>query len=411
MDYRKQVAAIYLLGFFIDLVNMFITSVAYPDLGRALHASVAQLGWISTAYIAGLTIVIPCSAWLAAYYGSKTVFIASLLTFLFASIGAGQTDSIGALIAWRALQGLGGGLLIPLGQSMTYRLYRPAERPGLSSVIMLVGLLAPALSPALGGVIVDSLSWRWIFYLNVPLAALALLLAACWLHPDPPREPLRQSLPLLNLRLLAEPLLRVSMLVYLLVPGVFMGVSLLAILFLQGVLGMTASASGALMLPWALASFGAIALTGKSYRRAGPRPLFFAGALLQAAGILTLAWVDAAGQMVLLAAAYALMGFGGGLCSSTAQSTAFLRTPDSDLSQASAVWNINRQLGFCLGAVLASALLDMLLAAHGVAAEDARAMPVFHLCFALAAALVVLPLALCLRIDNRAVLYLLEKTK
>lgn len=78
-------------------------------------------------------------------------------------------------------------MLIPLGQSMTYQLYRPAERPGLSSVIMLVGLLAPALSPALGGVIVDSLSWRWIFYLNVPFAALALLLAACWLRPDPPR--------------------------------------------------------------------------------------------------------------------------------------------------------------------------------------------------------------------------------
>ena len=188
MDYRKQVAAIYLLGFFIDLVNMFITSVAYPDIGRALHASVAQLGWISTAYIAGLTVVMPFSARLAAYYGSKTVFIASLLTFFFASIAAGQADSIGALIAWRALQGLGGGLLIPLGQSMTYRLYRPAERPGLSSVIMLVGLLAPALSPAIGGVIVDGLSWRWIFYLNAPLAALALLLAARWLHPDPPRS-------------------------------------------------------------------------------------------------------------------------------------------------------------------------------------------------------------------------------
>ena len=411
MDYRKRVAAIYLLGFFIDLVNMFITSVAYPDIGRALHASVAQLGWISTAYIAGLTVVIPFSARLAAYYGSKTVFMASLLTFLFASIGAGQTDSIGALIAWRALQGLGGGLLIPLGQSMTYRLYRPAERPGLSSVIMLVGLLAPALSPAIGGVIVDGLSWRWIFYLNAPLAALALLLAARWLQPDAPRAALRQFASMLNLRLIGEPLLRVSMLVYLLVPGVFMGVSLLATLYLQGILGMSAAGAGALMLPWALASFCAIALTGKSYRRAGPRPLFLAGALLQAAGILTLAWIDAAGQIVLLAAAYALMGFGGGLCSSTAQSTAFLRTPDSDLSQASAIWNINRQLGFCLGAVLASALLEMLLAAHGVTAEDARAMPVFHLCFALAAASVVLPLALCLRIDNRAVLHLLEKTK
>ena len=471
MDYRKKVAAIYLLGFFVDLINMFITSVAYPDIGHALHASVAQLAWISTAYILGLTIVIPASAWLAAYYGSKTVFMSSLLIFLCASVGAGLAPSIEALIAWRCVQGLGGGLLIPLGQSMTYQLYQPAERPGLSSVIMLVGLLAPALSPALGGVIVDSLSWRAIFYLNVPIAALALLLAACWLRPDPPRVAgsvprldvagllagstavlllllgltmlgtpgalltgagvlalgaacawayvrgaLRKSAPLLNLRLAAEPLLRISMLMYLLVPGVFMGVSLLAMLYLQGVLGMPASTAGALMLPWALASFGAIALTGKSYRRVGPQPLFIAGALLQAAGMLMLLRVDSAGQLFWLAGAYAVMGFGGGLCSSTAQSTAFLRTPDAQLSQASAVWNINRQLGFCLGVALLSVLLDSLLAAQAIATLDdpalhARAAHIFHCCFALAAVSCVLPLALCLRIDNRAVLDLLSHPK
>lgn len=411
MDYRQKVAALYLLGFFIDLINMFITSAAYPGIGRALGASVSQLGWISTAYIIGLTIVIPVSAPLAAYYGSKRIFISSLLMFLLASMAAGQAGSIDALIAWRALQGLGGGLLIPLGQSMAYRLYRPAERPGLSSVIMLVGLLAPALSPALGGLIVDQLSWRAIFYLNLPLAALALLLAACWLQADSPRSAPREATPLLNLRLLAEPLLRTSMLMYLLVPGVFMGVSLLATLYLQELLGMTASNAGGLMLPWAIASFGAIALTGKSYRRVGPKPLLIAGALLQAAGVLMLIWVTSEGQLPRLALAYALMGFGGGLCSSTAQATAFLRTPDAQLSQASAVWNINRQLGFCLGVTLASALLELLLAAHHVTATDRAAMPVFHLCFALAAALVVLPLALCLRIDNRAVLHHLETTK
>lgn len=411
MDYRQKVAALYLLGFFIDLINMFITSAAYPGIGRALGASVSQLGWISTAYIIGLTIVIPASAPLAAYYGSKRVFIASLLMFLLASMAAGQAGSIDALIAWRTLQGLGGGLLIPLGQSMAYRLYRPAERPGLSSVIMLVGLLAPALSPALGGLIVDQLSWRAIFYLNLPLAALALLLAVCWLQADSPRSAPREATPLLNLRLLAEPLLRTSMLMYLLVPGVFMGVSLLATLYLQELLGMTASIAGGLMLPWAIASFGAIALTGKSYRRVGPKPLWIAGALLQAAGVLMLIWVTSEGQLPLLALAYALMGFGGGLCSSTAQATAFLRTPDAQLSQASAVWNINRQLGFCLGVALASALLELLLAAHHVTATERTAMPVFHLCFALAAALVVLPVTLCLRIDNRAVLDHLENTK
>jgi len=461
MEYRKKVAAIYLLGFFVDLVNMFITNVAYPGIGHAFGASVAQLAWISTAYILGLTIVIPASAWLAAYYGSKTVFITSLLIFLCASAGAGLAQSIEALIAWRLLQGLGGGLLIPLGQSMTYQLYAPAERPALSSIIMLVGLLAPALSPALGGLIVDSLSWRAIFYMNLPFAALALLLAFRWLRADPVditpppldvtglvagsaaisllllgltmlgspggllagaavlalgavfavvyvQGALKKSAPLLNLRLVAEPLLRISMLMYLLVPGVFMGVSLLAMLYLQGVLGMTASMAGSLMLPWAIASFAAISLTGKSYRRVGPQPLFIAGALLQSAGMLMLLRVDAASQLAWLSGAYAVMGFGGALCSSTAQSTAFLRIPDTQLSQASAVWNINRQIGFCLGVAVLGVLLNFLLALHGIGSlEDPRASTVFHWCFALAAASCLLPLVLCLRIDNRAVLKLL----
>ncbi|MEG1328061.1 MAG: MFS transporter, partial [Janthinobacterium sp.] len=180
-----------------------------------------------------------------------------------------------------------------------------------------------------------------------------------------------------------------------------------------GVLGMSASTAGALMLPWAVASFGAIALTGKTYRRVGPKPLFIAGALLQAAGMLMLLRVQAADQLFWLAGAYAVMGFGGGLCSSTAQSTAFLRTPDSQLSQASAVWNINRQLGFCLGVALLSVLLNGLLAVQGIAsldypAQHLRAAQVFHWCFALAASACLLPLALCLRIDNRAVLDLLH---
>jgi len=465
MPYRQRVAAIYLLGFFVDLVNMFISSVAYPAIGRVLHASVTQLAWVSTAYIVGLTIVIPASAWLAARHGGKTVFIASLLFFLLGSTGAALAPSIGALIAWRAVQGLGGGLLIPLGQAMTYRLYAPAERPALSSVIMLVGLLAPAISPALGGLIVDSLSWRAIFYLNLPLAALALLLAACWLEPDPPRAAvpsldtggllsgsaavvllllglgmlgelgdsrhmafgagllglglamgaihvrgaLRKRAPLLELRLAGEPLLRTAMLVYLLIPGVFMGVSLVAMLYLQSVLGMTATRTGALMLPWALASAVAIALTGKCYRRLGPRPLLLAGVSLQALGMLMLVWVSSGEQLGWLASAYALMGLGGALCSSAAQSTAFLRTPDAQLGQASALWNINRQLGFCLGVALLGMLLNSLLALHGVTRLDdpltqARAIGVFHACFALAAASCVVPLLLCLRIDNRAVL-------
>ncbi|MBG6222326.1 MULTISPECIES: hypothetical protein [unclassified Janthinobacterium] len=96
IDYRKKVAAIYLLVFFVDLINMFTTSVACPDIGHAWQALVAQLAWINTVCILGLSIVIPASACLAAHYGSKTVFVASLLTFLCTRL----SPSIEALIAW-----------------------------------------------------------------------------------------------------------------------------------------------------------------------------------------------------------------------------------------------------------------------------------------------------------------------
>jgi MFS family permease len=350
---------------------------------------------------------------------------------------------------------MGGGLLIPIGQTLTYQLYRSHERAGLSAAIMLVGLLAPALSPALGGLIVDSLDWRWVFFANLPLAALALLLAALWLRPQAAaelqRKPLdvngllsactaltlillgltrlgdadgllqgalllaagaltlayylRRSLriaqPLLNLRLMQDPLLRTSMMIYQCIPGLFIGVSLVAMLYLQNQLGMRAAQVGSLMLPWSLASFLAITLTGKKFNRLGPRPLFIVGCLLQGLGILTLSQIAHAGDYGLQLTAFALMGFGGSLCSSTAQSSAFLQIADEQLADASALWNINRQLSFCLGVALLSLLLNLLLEHFSPAAA-------YKICFYLAAASTLVPLLLCLRIANRAIVHRLN---
>ncbi|MNG62242.1 putative transport protein HsrA [compost metagenome] len=449
MPYRIKVAIVYLLGFFVDLINMFIANVAYPSIGHALQASVGELAWVSNGYILGLTLVIPLSAWLAQRIGGRRVFLLSLTLFMLATTAAGYASSIGELIGWRVLQGMGGGLLIPIGQTLTYQLYRSHERAGLSAAIMLVGLLAPALSPALGGLIVDSLDWRWVFFANLPLAALALLLAAMWLRPqaaDPQRRPLdlngllsacaaltlillgltrlgeadgltqgmvllaagalmlayylRRSLriaqPLLNLRLMQDPLLRTSMMIYQCIPGLFIGVSLVAMLYLQNQLGMHAAQVGSLMLPWSLASFLAITLTGKKFNRLGPRPLFIAGCLLQGLGILALSQITHAGDHGLQLAAFALMGFGGSLCSSTAQSSAFLHIADEQLADASALWNINRQLSFCLGVALLSLLLNLLL-------EHLPPIVAYQRCFYLAAASTLIPLLLCLRIANRTI--------
>lgn len=387
MTYRSKVAWIFLLGFALDLVNMFVATVAYPDIARELHASVTQLAWISNAYMLGLTVIIPLSVWLAALMGERTLIATSLLLFAGASVMVGQAGSIEALIAWRALQGLGGGLLIPVGQAMAYRHFPAAERSHLTARVMSVALLVPALSPALGGVIVDSLSWRWIFYANLPLALVPLLLALLWIKPDVPLTE-RPPLDLGSVfKQAASPMLRVAMLVYLCIPGVFIGTSLIAILYVRG-LEYDATQTGALMLPWALASAVAIYLSKRLFNRCGPKPLLLAGMALQCGGILLL------NEPTLIIAAYVLMGLGGSLCSSTAQTLAFLDIPAERMGHASALWNMNRQVSFCVGAAVLSAVLS--------------ALDSFAITFTMAAALTLLPLFAVLRLDASRVRALLH---
>lgn len=394
MTYRSKVATVFLLGFFLDLINMFIASVAFPDMSRALNASVGELTWVSNGYIAGLTLVIPFSAWLAQRFGARHVFLMSLLLFSAAALGAGMADSLSALVFWRALQGMGGGLLIPVGQAVTWRYFKPHERAKLSAAVMLVGLLAPACSPALGGLLVQTFSWRWVFFASLPVAFLTLILAACWLEKEvTTTRPGR----FLHLPLLADPLLRFAMLIYLCVPGTFIGINVVGLFYLQTLTGMSPSAVGSLMLPWSLASFVAITLTGRYYNRFGPRPFIISGCLLQAAGILLLIGVSPQTSASILISAFTLMGAGGSLCSSTAQSSAFLNIANHHLPDASALWNINRQLSFLAGAALLAALLSALLHHYSTALA-------WRGVFITAAGITLIPLLSCLRFDNRALI-------
>ncbi len=405
MAYRNKIALVYLLGFALDLLNMFAAAIAYPDISQQLQASVSQLGWVGNTYMLGLTLVIIPGVWLAAVFGEKRLIMASLLLFSLASWGVAQAGSIEALIGWRLLQGLGGGLLIPVGQAMVYRHFPVRERARLTSVILLVALLVPALSPTLGGRIVEAWSWRWVFYANLPLALLALLLAGCWLKSESPPTP-RPTLNYHSLAtgarsmggLLKSPLLRVAMLTYLFIPGIFIGTQLVSILYFHQS-GLSPAQTGALMLPWALASALGISLSRYQFNHLGPKPLLLLGMTAQAAGIALLIQVDASSTWQTMAL-YGLMGFGGSLCSSTAQNTAFIDVSAQRMGHASALWNINRQLSFLLG----PALMMGLFAALTALTSTPRA---FALCFAIGAALTLLPLFAVLRLNTPRVLALL----
>ncbi|MFL9875519.1 MFS transporter [Paraburkholderia megapolitana] len=446
MSPRSKIAVVYLIGFAIDLANMFVINTAYPALQRELRASVAQLAWVGNMYMLGLTVVIPLGIWLARRFGERRVLVASLLTFALGSAGAASAPSIGALLVLRLIQGLGGGLLIPVGQAMTYRAYPSEARAHLTSIVMMVALLVPALSPALGGVIVDHTSWRWIFFGMLPLAALACGLALAWLPADiaSDRSPAldlrglaisvtalvslllgltfsgqrgmagwavapltiafvaalayvrhahRSKAPLLDLTLLARPLLRAGIVIYLCVPGVFAGVNLIATLYLQDVLGLSATQTGALMVPWAAASFVAITTTRRCFPSWGAKPLFVCGMLANCAGIALLA-TPLVAQDIGRVLAFVAMGFGASLCTSTSQSAAFLDVPADRMGDASALWNINRQLSFCLGVAVLGSALNFLLS-HGVI--HSALMP-YRQCFLFAALLALLPLPLVMRL-------------
>ncbi|NMY38269.1 MULTISPECIES: MFS transporter [unclassified Pseudomonas] len=398
MAYRNKIATVYLLGFALDLVNMFAVSIAYPQIGLELRASVAQLAWIGNAYMLGLTLIILPSVWLATVVGEKRLLLISLGVFTAASWAVAQATSIETLMGWRLLQGLGGGLLIPVGQAMVYREFRPHERARLTSVILLVALMVPALSPVLGGWVVEAKSWRWVFYANLPLALIALVLAQCWIRPGSQSArtaPVRLAT---LVHLLKSPLLRVAMLTYLCIPGIFIGTQLVSILYVHQ-LGYSPAQTGALMLPWALASALGIALSRYRFNRWGPKPLLVAGMSAQALGIALLIHMQD-GPLWLPMALYALMGFGGSLCSSTAQNTAFIDVPAEHMAHASALWNLNRQLSFLLGPALMMALF-------GALSTLTSTSHAFALCFGIGCGLTLVPLIPALRLDTPRVLALL----
>ena len=398
MAYRTKIAAVYLLSFALDLVNMFAVSIAYPQIGVDLQASVSQLAWIGNAYMLGLTLIILPSVWLAAVVGEKRLLLISLGVFTAATWGVAQATSIETLIGWRLLQGLGRGLLIPVGQAMVYREFRPHERARLTSVILLVALMVPALSPVLGGWVVEATSWRWVFYANLPLALIALILTQCWVRPvTQSARPAPVRLATLA-HLLKSPLLRVAMLTYLCIPGIFMGTQLVSILYVHQ-LGYGPAQTGALMLPWALASALGIALSRYRFNRWGPKPLLLAGMSAQALGIALLIQLQD-GPLWLPMALYALMGFGGSLCSSTAQNTAFIDVSAEHMAPASALWNLNRQLSFLLGPALMMGLFSAL-------SSITSTSHAFALCFAIGAGMTLVPLIPALRLNTPRVLALL----
>lgn len=404
MSYRYKIATVFLIGFFIDCINIFMSAIALPDIASAFSTSQSMVAWVANSYILGLVLIMPLSLWLAGQLGNQKLLSISMLLFSVSVLLCGLSHSIYSLVVWRFIQGVAGGLLIPVGQALVFELFPGKERHRISTLIMVVALTAPAFSPAVGGMIIDSLSWRWVFYANLPFSLFAAILAWWWVNNDGWQQREKPdviglimvsfsllflllsfsfyndyhslvlavssflfsafilvlylqyakkcSAPILNFQLLVNSNLRNAFIVYYAVPGVFTGVNLLNIFNLQSNLHFSAAQTGMFMLLYAAGALLSMLSGGYLYHQVGKKTLFFAGMTTHSLGIMLLFWVSSYSDLPLLIAAYLLMGAGGGLCTNTAQISALIDFSGKDLLQGSVLWNINRQVSFSVGTVV-----------------------------------------------------------
>ncbi|MBU6365957.1 MAG: DHA2 family efflux MFS transporter permease subunit [Gemmatimonadetes bacterium] len=412
---RYLIAIAVTLAAVLELVDTSIVNVAIPHMMGTLGATLDEIAWVSTSYIIANVIVIPMSSWMAAYFGRRRYLTGSVLLFVAASFFCGAATTLWGLVAWRVVQGLGGGALLSTAQTTLFESFPPHER-GVGQAIFGVGVMVgPTLGPTLGGAIVDRYAWPWIFYINVPLglgaawmvwsyvrdaahhvkartvdaAGIALLALAIgslqWMLERGERydwfesrlvlalalvsaasfallvwHELRVEEPVINLRILRSRQLAAGVTF-----GAFVGLALYGSVFvlpvfLQQLHGFTAQQAGMVILPGALASAFTMATIGRVSARLDARPLIATGALLFLAAMWQLSRLSLDAGPDDLFWPLILRGVGLGLVFVPLTGATVAGLPMQQIGQGTGMYNLFRQLGGSVGIALMTTLLSHL---------------------------------------------------
>ncbi|MGW0760795.1 DHA2 family efflux MFS transporter permease subunit [Streptomyces sp. NPDC002814] len=433
--------AVVITGAVMTVLDMTIVNVALRRLSAEFHAPLETIQWTATAYSLALAAVIPTAAWAMGRFGAKRTYLTALTLFTLGSLLAACAWDASSLIAFRAVQGLGGGLIMPVGMAMVMR---TAERERMGRAMALLGLpilVGPVAGPVLGGWLIDIASWQWIFLVNLPVGVIALALAVKLLRPDAPRGPapaprldvpgllmlspglalllfglarggergdftaagallptaagavlvaafVRRALttddPLLDLRLLRDRTFAVGIGTLALFTCGYFGSMLLAPMYWQQVRDTSATAAGLLGAPVGLAVGVTMQLAARRIDKVSPRRLIPAGTAVGALGMALLALqtsVDGVAPWRVVAASV-VMGIGAGMVLLPTMTTATRELPKDRMAAASTTLSINSQVWASVGTALISVVL-------GSAGTDPSG---FRIAFAVAATLLGLAL-------------------
>jgi EmrB/QacA subfamily drug resistance transporter len=423
-DQRIVVAAVYVASMLMNTLDSTMVIVALATLGREFNVPAVATEAVVIGYLVSLAVFIPASGWLGDRFGTKRIFLIALAIFVTASALCGLAQSLEQLVAFRVLQGAGGGMLTPVGMAMLFRTFPPRERVAVGRVLMFATILGPASGPLIGGFLIEHQTWRWAFFVNVPVGVTAFLVGLFFLNEHREPEPgrfdlpgfllggaglglfmyalsegpaqgwtspiilgcgiagllalvtfviveLRTAAPMVDLRLLGNRLFRSTQVVAFFATAGFIGVLFLVPLFLQEVQGASPLESGLTTFPEALGVVTSTQLVARLYPRFGPRRLMAGGLAGLTLAILLMALIGLTATPWVVRVLMFFVGFCMAYVFLPNQAASLATITRSQTGRATTISNVQRQVGAALGVAALSSVLAIVGAGIGGPSDPA----------------------------------------
>ncbi len=410
------VASVVVLGAVMSILDTTVVNVAINTLAATFHTTLPTIQWVATGYTLALATVIPLTGWIADRYGTKRLYMGSIAMFVLGSCLSGLAWSSGSIIFFRVLQGLGGGMIMPAGMTILTRAAGPQRLGRVMAIMGVPMLLGPILGPVLGGWLVADVSWRWIFFINLPIGICALVLARRVLPRDVPGHQqrldllgfllvspglalmiyglaetssaggfdhpkvlvpllvgiallalfvwhaLRTSDPLIDLRLFKNRVFSASSLTLILMCISVFGAFLLLPLYFQTVRGESPLMSGVLLIPQGVGSMIAMPIAGQLSDRTGSGRIVPFGLLAVLASTIWLTQIGANTSYLAISVDLFVFGLGMGFTMMPIFTGAMQSISGAAAARASTALNIIQQTGASIGTAVLSVLLATELA-------------------------------------------------
>ena len=420
LEPKYIVALISVFGMFMNLLDLTIVNVAVPVLASELEASAGDIQWVVTGYLLAVAVAIPVSGWAGDRFGTKRIFILALAFFTGGSLLCALAWNIESLILFRVLQGMGGGFLMPVSQTMVFRAFPQQERSKAAGILVVPTTFAPASGPLLGGLILDFLSWPWIFLVNIPVGVLGIVLAIAFLREQREDNPgridipglvlassglavflyglaqagehgfgdaqvlgfgaagilllaafvmveLRTKDPLIDVRLFLNRMFAIANITQSVAFMGFASTLFLLPLFLQLERGLSALESGLATFPQAIGVMVLAPVMARIYPIVGPRRLVVIGLIVASVTTLPLIFMDLESDLWWIRGAMFVRGMGFSMMLVPLQTAAFAAISMADTGRATAVFNATRQVAQSFGVAIIATVLTSRLAHYGAA--------------------------------------------